>query len=64
MAVKGGYQPYSKRQPRHPGLALRNMLRGRTAAGTNPMDVERRTKRRQRPRAARLPPRSLRGVGM
>lgn len=34
-------QPYRKTAPRHPGLALTSMLRGRTTGGMNPADVSR-----------------------
>lgn len=34
-------QPYRKGQPRMPGPALTNMLRGRTTSGFNPADVTR-----------------------
>lgn len=34
-------QPYRKGQPRMPGTALTNMLRGRTTGGFNPADTTR-----------------------
>ena len=34
-------QPYRKGKPRPPGQALLNMMRGRTATGQNPADIQR-----------------------
>lgn len=34
-------QPYRKGSPRMPGMALTNMLRGRTTTGFNPADITR-----------------------
>lgn len=54
LVQAGGIQPYHGSTPQAPGMALTAMLAGRSAAGFNPMDVQRGAQKTARRRPVSL----------